>query len=208
MLIKEALEHQGHHVDVAETVAQAVELFKEHTYDLILCDVKLEGINGVEFVYLVKSMAPSMQVFVLSSSSDIQDEMRCLELGVEEYISKPFNLEALMMRLEAIDTLKEHVNEDYLRSEAEHVEVELKKRKVYKNNRLIRLSFLEYQLLVYFLKNRNVALSRHKIIKDVWHEHGQDTNFRTVDTHVKKIRSKLDLDAIVSIRSVGYEWYE
>lgn len=207
-LVKETLVQGGYQIDLANSVAKAVEAFKCNKYDVVLCDVKLDGISGVEFIHLVKSMNASVEVFVLSSSTDVADEVRCISMGVEEYIMKPFNLDTLLMRIEHVEKPKIARQRDFLVSDIENIEVELRKRKVYKNKDLVRLSFLEYQLLLYFLNNRNQTLSRESIIKDVWNEHGHDTNFRTVDTHVKKIRGKLGLDSIVSIRGIGYEWFE
>ncbi len=210
-IIKTFLLAQKYAVDDAESVAEALELLGENPYDLIISDLYMEKMDGFQFAELVKKIDEEVKIIFLTGSISDQDEVKGLKLGANDYLRKGSSLEIMIQRIEM--TLKQKIEKrktDIIVDDAEELVIDKDTFKVKKSGEEVELSALEFDLLVYFVENKNIILTRVDIIKNVWHitEDQIQMSNRTVDTHVKNLRKKLNIKAILSIRSRGYKWYE
>ncbi|MGN1299671.1 MAG: response regulator transcription factor [Candidatus Scatovivens sp.] len=205
-LIKDFLVKKEFNVIEAEDGEKAIELYKENTdkIDLILLDVMMPKLDGWSVLRLIRQENKKIPIIMLTARSEEQDELFGFELGVDEYISKPFSPKILVARVEAI--LRRIIEEDTTQ-EIDGIVINDEARTVTVDDKNIELSFREYELLKFLIKNKNVALSRDKILNSVWnYEYYGDT--RTVDSHIKKIRHKLGKKGkhIQTIRGIGYKF--
>lgn len=211
-VVASVLQNGGHVVECVQTVTSAYQKISEHSYDLVITDLKLDGINGFQFIEFLKSLNTSAKIIVLTSSSVPSDEIKGLDLGVSDYINKSVSFMVLLKRIEWLLNQGEtnSVKDTILRSEKENLELNLGERMIYIDGDAIKLSYIEFEILAYFLQNKNLAVSRADFIKIIWNEesHLEFIDERNVDTHIKNIRSKTGIRSIHSVRSVGYKWIE
>lgn len=204
-LVHDYLKHAGYEVIEAEDGAQAVDVFfQRKDIALIILDVMMPKMDGWQVCREIRefSMVP---IVMLTARSDERDELLGFQLGVDEYITKPVSPKLLVARVEAIlRRTNQLAKEENL--ECGVIRVDKLAHQCYVDGEPVDLSFKEYQLLVFFMENRGVALSRETILNRVWN-YDYEGDSRTIDTHVKKLRSKLGSarDMIVTIRDVGYK---
>lgn len=198
-LIKINLINAGYDCDCAFGGNEAIDMIEENNYDLILLDIMLPEVNGYEIFEYIKPM--EIPVIFLTARSDVKDKVRGLNLGAEDYLTKPFEIMELIARVERVlrryDKLKDHYK-------IFNIEVDVLSRIVRKDGEIVNLTAKEYDLLMLFIQNKNIALFRKQIYQKVW---GDDYmgNTRTVDLHVQRMRKKLDLeDRIVAVYKIGY----
>lgn len=207
-MIRKYGEFEGHEIEEAVDGMDAIEKCKQAEYDLIIMDIMMPNLDGFS---AVKEIRKDVQtpVIMLSARGEEYDRIHGFEIGVDDYVVKPFSPRELMMRVSAI--LKRSGAED---KEEKHdiydsggIKVDFTGRIVYIDGQRISMSPKEYELFFYMVKNRNIALSREKIITDVWGYdfYGGD---RTLDTHIKILRKSLGKysDRIVTLRGVGYRF--
>ena len=180
----------------------------ENLPELVLLDIMLPGEDGMSILKKLKA-APETRhipVIMLTAKGDEQDELRGFELGVDEYISKPFSPKILVARVEAILRRSGKAEAEEMLS-AGGIEINKTAHEVSVDGKKIDLSFKEFELLSYFLENQGIALSREKILNHVWN-YDYFGDARTIDTHVKKLRSKLGDkgDLIHTIWGMGYKF--
>lgn len=184
---------------------EAVErlLQKKETADLALVDIMLPGKDG--FSLMEKFREAKVPVIYLTAKGDVASKVRGLKLGAEDYLVKPFEVLELLVRMEKVLDRTGRARKEL---RIKDVSVDLVRHEVQKQGKAISLKPMEYDLLVLFLQNRNVALSREEILRRVW---GEDYlgESRTVDVHVGQLRKKLDLNEnIVTIPKLGYRLEE
>ena len=205
-LIKDFLVAKGYSILEAEDGEKALEVFEnnKNKINLILLDVMMPKLDGWSVLRQIRQES-KVPIIMLTARGEEQDELFGFELGVDEYISKPFSPKVLVARVEAIlrrtnqDT-KEVKNYD-------GIEIDKEGRTVKVDGKPIELSLREYELLVYLVDNENIALSRDKILNNVWnYDYYGDS--RTIDSHIKKIRHKLGKKGkyIKTIRGIGYKF--
>lgn len=189
----------GYEVFTAEDGLEAKEFLESNRVDLILLDVMIPGIDGFSLIEKIKKY--NIPVIFVTAKESVLDRVKGLRLGAEDYIVKPFETIELLARIEVI--LRRY-NKDNHKIKFENVEVDTNKRIVKLNDKEVYLTAKEYDLLILFLQNRNMALSREQILDRVWgFEYVGET--RTVDIHVQRIREKLDLkNSIKTVFKVGY----
>lgn len=189
----------GYEVFKAEDGLEAKEFLESNRVDLILLDVMIPGIDGFSLIEKIKKY--NIPVIFVTAKESVLDRVKGLRLGAEDYIVKPFETIELLARIEVI--LRRN-NKDNHKIKFENVEVDTNKRIVKLNDKEVYLTAKEYDLLILFLQNRNMALSREQILDRVWgFEYVGET--RTVDIHVQRIREKLDLkNSIKTVFKVGY----
>ena len=189
----------GYEVFTAEDGLEAKEFLESNRVDLILLDVMIPGIDGFSLIEKIKKY--NIPVIFVTAKESVLDRVKGLRLGAEDYIVKPFETIELLARIEVI--LRRY-NKDNHKIKFKNVEVDTNKRIVKLNDKEVYLTAKEYDLLILFLQNRNMALSREQILDRVWgFEYVGET--RTVDIHVQRIREKLDLkNSIKTVFKVGY----
>ncbi len=205
-LIKDFLIAKGYSILEAEDGEKALEVFEENKnkINLILLDVMMPKLDGWSVLRQIRQES-KVPIIMLTARGEEQDELFGFELGVDEYISKPFSPKILVARVEAI--LKRTAPNSKEVKDYGGVEIDKEGRTVKVDGKLIELSLREYELLTYLVENKDIALSRDKILNNVWnYDYYGDS--RTIDSHIKKIRHKLGKKGkyIKTMRGVGYKF--
>ena len=205
-LIKDFLAAKGYSILEAEDGEKALQVFEENSekISLILLDVMMPKLDGWSVLRQIRQES-RVPIIMLTARGEEQDELFGFELGVDEYISKPFSPKILVARVEAI--LKRTNQSQKEIKEYDGIEVDKEGRTIKVDGKQIELSLREYELLTYLLDNENIALSRDKILNNVWnYDYYGDS--RTIDSHIKKIRHKLGKRGkyIKTMRGVGYKF--
>lgn len=205
-LLKDFLSAKGYQILEAEDGEKAIEVFEENRnkIKLILLDVMMPKLDGWSVLRKIRQES-NVPVIMLTARGEEQDELFGFELGVDEYISKPFSPKILVARVEAI--LKRVYGDIKEVKDYDGITIDQEGRTVKVDGKPIDLSLREYELLKYLLDNENIALSRDKILNNVWnYDYYGDS--RTIDSHIKKIRHKLGKKGkyIETIRGIGYKF--
>ena len=205
-LIKDFLVAKGYSILEAEDGEKALEIFEENKnkITLILLDVMMPKLDGWSVLRQIRQES-KIPIIMLTARGEEQDELFGFELGVDEYISKPFSPKILVARVEAI-LKRTNKNTTEIKDYA-GIEIDKEGRTVKVDGKPIELSLREYELLIYLIENENIALSRDKILNNVWnYDYYGDS--RTIDSHIKKIRHKLGKKGkyIETMRGVGYKF--
>ncbi len=178
---------------------EAVHMVRNEEFDLILLDIMLPGLDG--FQVMEKIRETGTPVIFLTAMGDVSDRVKGLKSGAEDYIVKPFEPLELLARIEIV---LRRFNREQKNLSFRDITVNMEERSVRRGSEIIDLTPKEYDLLVLFLKHQNVALSRDKILMDVW-ECSANIETRTVDNHVQRLRKKLGLeDCVKTVFKVGY----
>lgn len=206
-LVKDFLVKQNYEVLEAEDGSAALELFYE-TKDiaLIILDVMMPKVNGWEVCREIRATS-KVPIIMLTAKSDESDELLGFELGIDEYITKPFSPKILVARVEAILRRTNKLGEASVSKAVGGIVLDKMAHQVTIDGNAIDLSFKEFELLDYFMENVGLALSREQILNSVWN-YDYFGDARTIDTHVKKLRSKLGTkgDYIHTIWGLGYKF--
>lgn len=202
------LEHEGYETDAAFTGTSGLEKFKEQDWDLVLLDVMLPELSGLEVLRRIRTTDSNTPVILLTARNSIPDKVSGLDLGANDYVTKPFEIEELLARVRAslrtVQVKAEHSSvlnvQDWTVNE--------KTREVVRGKEQVDLTPKEFDLLVYFIENKGQALNREQILNRVWgFDYYGDTNI--VDVYVRHLRKKLDLsDVLLTVRGVGYRLKE
>ena len=205
-LLKDFLSAKGYQILEAEDGEKAIEVFEENRnkIKLILLDVMMPKLDGWSVLRKIRQES-NLPVIMLTARGEEQDELFGFELGVDEYISKPFSPKILVARVEAI--LKRTYGDKKEVKDYDGITIDQEGRTVKVDGKPIDLSLREYELLKYLLDNENIALSRDKILNNVWN-YDYFGDARTIDTHVKKLRSKMGEkgEYIHTIWGMGYKF--
>ena len=205
-LIKDFLMQKNYKILEAGDGEEALRIFQENEekISVILLDVMMPKLDGWSVLRQIRQTS-KVPIIMLTARGEEQDELFGFELGVDEYISKPFSPKILVARVEAI--LKRTAPDSKEVKDYGGVEIDKEGRTVKVDGKLIELSLREYELLTYLVENKDIALSRDKILNNVWnYDYYGDS--RTIDSHIKKIRHKLGKKGkyIKTIRGVGYKF--
>ncbi len=206
-LIKDFLKQKDFNILEAEDGEVALKVYNENKdkINLILLDVMMPKLDGWSVLRQIRQENKAIPIVMLTARTEEQDELFGFELGVDEYIAKPFSPKILVARVEAI--LKRTTKEEKKLKDYDGIVIDNEGRTVSVDGKTIELSFREYELLKYLLDNENIALSRDKILNTVWnYDYYGDS--RTIDSHIKKIRHKLGKKGkhIQTIRGIGYKF--
>ena len=206
-LIKDFLKQKNFNILEAEDGEVALKVYTENKekINLILLDVMMPKLDGWSVLRQIRQENKTVPIVMLTARAEEQDELFGFELGVDEYIAKPFSPKILVARVEAI--LKRTIKEEKKIKDYDGIVIDNEGRTVTVDGKQIDLSFREYELLKYLLDNENIALSRDKILNTVWnYDYYGDS--RTIDSHIKKIRHKLGKKGkyIQTIRGIGYKF--
>ncbi len=205
-LVRDFLVKSNYEVVEAEDGAAALDIFFEsNDIDLVILDVMMPKMDGWQVCREIRAYS-KVPIIMLTAKADERDELQGFEMGVDEYISKPFSPKILVARVEAILRRTSQVTADRL-LEAGGIRVDKAAHSVTVDGQAVELSYKEFELLSYFMENKGIALSREKILNSVWN-YDYFGDARTIDTHVKKLRSKMGEkgDLIKTIWGMGYKF--
>ena len=206
-MIRKYAAYEGFETDEAADGLQAVEKCTDRYYDLVVMDIMMPNLDGFSAVKEIKKIHPDLPFIMLSALGEEYDRIHGFDLGVDDYVVKPFSSKELMMRIHAIlkRVSPKTVSADHFRMGG--LEIDYGARVVTVNGERAQLSPKEYELLVYLVKNAGIALTREQILRTVW---GYDFfgDDRTLDTHIKLLRKNLGDYAryVVTLRGVGYRF--
>jgi len=204
-LVKDFLVRKNFDVLEAENGEQAIDIFfSKKDIALIILDVMMPKMDGWQVCKEIRQYS-KIPIIMLTAKSDEKDELQGFDLGVDEYISKPFSPKILVARVEAVLRRSNSTEEELL--EVGGIVLDKSAHQVTIDTVEVELSYKEFELLTYFVTNQGVALSREKILNNVWN-YDYFGDARTIDTHVKKLRSKMGPkgDYIKTIWGLGYKF--
>lgn len=214
-LVRKYAEYEGYAVDEAANGLEALKIFEKGGYDLVIMDIMMPVLDGLSASREIRKKSDT-PIIMLSARGEEYDRIGGLQLGADDYVVKPFSPKELMLRVEAVirrmgahSTSNAHTTPDRARDifTLEGLEIDFTARIVRIDGKVADLSPKEYELLFYLVRNRNIALSREKLICEVW---GYDFfgDDRTLDTHIKLLRRSLGEYSkfIVTLRGVGYRF--
>ena len=214
-IIKKYAEFEGHRVTEAADGMEAVHFCRTNDFDIVIMDIMMPELDGFSACREIRKIS-SIPIIMLSARSEEYDKINGFELGIDDYVTKPFSPKELMLRIEAVmkrvKSSSVHVRKKenvVVSFDGGGLKADITARIVYIDGERIDMSPKEYDLLFYMIENRNIALSREKLISDVW---GYDFygDVRTLDTHIKLLRKSLGRYSrmIVTLRGVGYRFEE
>ena len=204
--MKDFLTKKGYEVLEASNGEEAMEIFYEDKdIDLLILDVMMPKMDGWEVCREVRKTS-KVPIIMLTAKADERDELLGFELGVDEYVTKPFSPKILVARVEAI-LRRSSVNTDDGIVKAGDITMNKNAHEVFVGDKPIELSYKEFELLAYFIENQGIALSRERILNNVWN-YDYFGDARTIDTHVKKLRNKMGErgEYIKTIWGMGYKF--
>ncbi|MBS1325045.1 MAG: response regulator transcription factor [Oscillospiraceae bacterium] len=206
-VVREYAEFEGYEVAEAENGMEAVEMVKSEDFDLIVMDIMMPKLDGFSTCKEIKKYK-TVPVIMLSARGEEYDKLFGFELGIDDYVVKPFSPKELMARIKAV-LKRNNVSESTVPEKLvfEGLEIDIAGREVYVDGEKASMTPKEYDLLFYLVKNKNLALTRDKLLEEVW---GYDFfgDDRTVDTHIKMLRNSLGQyrKFIVTLRGMGYKF--
>lgn len=208
-VIKEYAEFEGHIVDEASDGMQAVEMAKKNDYDIIIMDVMMPRLDGYSACKEIRKVK-STPVLMLSARGEEYDKLFGFEIGIDDYVVKPFSPKEVMARINAIIKRNSTVSVAQQAVDSEHfegLEINFTSRDVIIDGEKANLTPKEYDLLFFLVRNKNIALTRNRLLEEIW---GYDFfgDDRTIDTHIKMLRNNLGpyRKFIVTLRGMGYKF--
>lgn len=204
-VIRTYAEFEGHEVVEAGDGLEAIDKVREEDFDVIVMDIMMPKLDGFSSYKEIKKIK-DIPVLMLSARDEEYDKLFGFEIGIDDYVTKPFSPKELMARLNVIVNRNNKIEENNT-MEFEGLKIDLDGRVVFVDDEIVELTPKEYDLLVYMVKNKNIALSRDKLLNQVWGYdfYGED---RTVDTHIKMLRNSIKdyRKFIITVRGVGYKF--
>ena len=206
-LISKYAVYEGHTITEAADGMEAIRLCREEKFDLMIIDIMMPELDGFSACREIRKFS-GIPIIMLSARGEEYDKLFGFELGIDDYVVKPFSPKELMARINVIierrNAVKKENNDEM---EFGGLSVNMSARTVSVDGTRVELTPKEYELLFYLIKNKNIALSRDKLLSDIW---GYDFfgDDRTIDTHIKNLRNNLGpyRDYIVTLRGVGYKF--
>ena len=206
-LMTATLKKEGYVVENAMDYNEAIDKLGAYSYDCVLLDLNLPGGNGLDILEHIKRRCSKLNVIIISARDSIDDKVRGLELGADDYIAKPFRPRELVSRIKNILRLTGGASSVIWLG---NIMVDIDKGIVSKNGKDLHLSALEYRLLLVFLGNRGIVLSRTQLLDAIWDIAGDFVNDNTLTVYIKRLREKLEEDPqnpeiIKTVRGLGYK---
>lgn len=207
-VLKEYVEFEGNEAFEAADGMEAVKMCKDNDYDVVLMDVMMPKLDGFSAVKEIRKFK-DVPVIMLSARGEEYDKLFGFEIGADDYVTKPFSPKEVMARINAVTKRRAMKNNDVSQQsyKFEGLEIDMAGRNVYVDGEKAELTPKEYELLFYLVRNNGIALTREKLLYDVWgfDFYGDD---RTVDTHIKMLRGNLKeyRKFIVTLRGLGYKF--
>lgn len=205
-----SIQKNGFNVDVARTVEEALQMYKGKNYDLLLLDVSLPDGNGFDICKKVREVSNVPIIFLTASDEEVNVVMG-LDMGGDDYITKPFKLNELISRIKALLRRYNFTNENVTELKSNTITVKLLENRVFKNEIELELTTAEYKLLCLFMKNKNIVLTRKNILDKLWDGNGSFVDDNTLSVYVRRLRNKIEDNPenpkfLLTIRRMGYKW--
>ena len=202
LLIKEYCINENYSVLEAEDGKKALDIIKDNKVDIVILDIMMPNMDGLSAYNEIKKY--NIPTIILSARSEEYDKLIGFKLGIDDYVTKPFSPKELMARIKAVTKRFNNLTDTYIYKD---LKIDFKGHVVSIKDEELKLTPKEYDLLVYFINNKNIALSREELLSKIW-----DYDFfgddRTVDTHIKMLRNNLGeyRDLIQTVRGMGYKF--
>ena len=205
-----AFQKQGYELDVAQTIVEANTLWADGKYDLLVLDVSLPDGTGFEFCKKVRQVSKVPIIFLTASDEEMNIIMG-LDIGGDDYITKPFKLGVLVSRINALLRRAKDFNSTDTELQSNGIKVLLLQGQVFKNEKLIDLTAAEYKLLCLFMKNPNVVLTKEQILDKLWDCEGNYIDSSTLTVYMRRLRMKIEDNPsepqmLLTVRRMGYKW--
>jgi two-component system alkaline phosphatase synthesis response regulator PhoP len=211
MSLKDEFESQGYVVHAAEDGENGLELARKKKPDLIILDIMLPVLDGYDVCKRLRMEGDRTPIIMLTVKDKEVDKVLGLELGADDYVTKPFSFAELTARVKALFRRTEELTKDLTRYSFGHIDLDFEKYEAKIGGKRLDLTTLEFHMLKFFIQNKGRVLSRDDILDRIWGEDNVSVSFRTVDSHIANIRKKIEDDQtdprhILSIRGVGYKF--
>ncbi|MCL2414239.1 MAG: response regulator transcription factor [Bacteroidales bacterium] len=202
------LEESGFGVVLAETGLEAQRLITEEKWDIILLDIMLPDIDGLELLQYARFKKNHTPILALSALNETDDKVKALEYGADDYLSKPYHFKELIARIQALTRrVKQNYDESSNVLSCDNLTLYVDEHRVVRGEKEIKLTLQEFKLLKYLLENKNRIMSRTQILNAVW-GYNYDTNTNVVDVYISYLRNKIDITnspkLIETIKGIGY----
>lgn len=202
-----SLKNEGYGVTVAKTVSEALKIIKEKTFSLYILDLTLPDGSGYYVCTEIKKTGDYPVIFLTAYDDEVNVIMG-LELGADDYISKPFRVKELLARIKTVLRRYNKETADGIINIG-NIKINTNEAKVYKNSQEVILTAMEYRLLLTFVNNRGIVLTRQKLLEDIWDVAGDFVNDNTLTVYIKRLRDKIEEDpanpaVIKTVRGMGY----
>lgn len=202
-ILKVYLLTAGYEVTEAADGEEAMKIFYERPFDLVVLDIMLPKKDGWSICREIKEYS-SVPVIIITARDNENDEVFGFEIGADDYITKPFSNKVFLARVKTVLKNKTIINNSN-EIEVGKLKINDVSHNVTKEGKNLDLAPKEYEILMYFIKNKNIALSREKMLTEIW-GYGFVGNDRTIDVHIKNLRKKIGAEYIKTIRSIGYKF--
>lgn len=197
------LEYENYQVKMVHDGREALSMIQDHDYDLILLDVMLPSLSGMEILRRIRNDEILTPVILLTARDETYDKVSGLDLGANDYITKPFEIEELLARIRAQLRNSQHQSRKNEQQIIGNLVIDKVQHQVTWKGEGINLTKREFDLLVYLVKNKNQVLSRDQLLSEVWgYDYGGETN--VVDVYIRYLRQKIDYELIETVRGIGY----
>ncbi|WP_074437989.1 response regulator transcription factor [Clostridioides difficile] len=204
-----SIQKSGFSIDIARTVKEAMQMYEEKNYDLLLLDVSLPDGNGFQICEKVREVSNIPIIFLTASDEEVNVVMG-LDMGGDDYITKPFKLNELISRIKALlrrYNVASNVNE----LSSNNITIKLLENRVFKGEFEVELTTAEYKLLCLFMKNKNIVFTRKNILDKLWDGNGSFIDDNTLSVYVRRLRNKIEDNPenpkfLLTVRRMGYKW--
>ncbi|MCC0628020.1 MULTISPECIES: response regulator transcription factor [unclassified Clostridioides] len=204
-----SIQKSGFNVDIARTVKEAMQMYEEKNYDLLLLDVSLPDGNGFQICEKVREVSNIPIIFLTASDEEVNVVMG-LDMGGDDYITKPFKLNELISRIKAL-LRRYNVANNVTELSSNNITIKLLENRVFKGEFEVELTTAEYKLLCLFMKNKNIVLTRKNILDKLWDGNGSFIDDNTLSVYVRRLRNKIEDNPenpnfLLTVRRMGYKW--
>lgn len=208
--LKDNLEYEAFTVIFETNGERGLQMALEKNPDLLLLDIMLPDLNGYEICKKLKKEKPELPIIMITARGAEMDKVSGLDIGADDYVTKPFSIPELLARIRAVLRRFNPANEIQDQIEFGNIKINFKKFQAFVNNREIKLSIKEFEILKYFILHEGMAVHRHELLNEVWGYKAMPTT-RTVDNFILDLRKKLEDNPskpryIVSVRGIGYKF--
>lgn len=210
--LKESFEQENYHVLTAQDGLKGFDMAKRENIDIIILDLMLPGMNGQDVCRELRSAGVPTSILMLTSKKHEMDKVLGLELGADDYVTKPFSVRELHARVKALLRRKTDLPKDIDEYSFGTVHIDFKKREAFKNKKPVKLSLREYEVLKFLIRHAGEVVTRHQLLDEVW---GYDVfpTTRTVDNYILSLRKKLEANPaepkhILTMHTAGYKFIQ